>query len=186
MGMAMRAGTVSALGLACSLVFLSSCDGSLVSGSPGSADASYDGCAPACIEKPLLACIGAASSCAQEPPGPLPRTCWSSGAYLQTTSMDLLIDRSDGGEGPGSYSSLYAPDGALCANISFTESGGVAESSYQDANGRLLATLTGGVWTCNGQQYRQNAAGSPACVNDPQGWLALGQGCSTLDAGTCP
>ena len=53
-------GIPPALGLALPLALLSACDGSLENG-----DTPYDGCLPPCIEAPLSACIGAATSCEQ-------------------------------------------------------------------------------------------------------------------------
>jgi hypothetical protein len=147
----------------------------------------YDTCLPPCIEGPLLACIGAATSCQKE----TDQTCWNSGAYQQTFPILTIIDNMNS-QLPTTESSFYARDGSICLRIeSGVDADGSAQSSYYDASGTLLGSSvqmasTGNVWSCGGQRYLGNATDSPACTNDPRTLLALGEGCSSFAAPSCP
>ena len=131
-----------------------------------------------------MACIGAATSCQ----GLSLLICWDSGAREEITTSSLGIGDVATTD---AISSFYAPGGSLCAIEDVSTANGIRQASLSNANGMLIGSLayvasSGYVWTCGGKQYLENAVGSPACAGDPMARLALGQGCSALDAPSCP
>ena len=99
---------------------------------------------------------------------------------MQTEMGTIIV----GNEGPSGESSLYAPDGSLCATVSFTEemSGTAVSSSYYDANDNFLAKLditsSGGPGPAAGSDIGKTRSAAPPASTTPKG--------SLLSVGTVP
>jgi hypothetical protein len=143
----------------------------------------YDTCLPPCIEQPLVACIGAATSCQ----GQSLLTCWDSGAHEETDSSSLGIG---GAATTDASSSFYAPDGSLCAREDVSTVNGVRQSSLSDANGMFIGSLayvasSGYVWTCGGKQYLENGR-QPGLHRRPRGFVGNEPGLLRADRAKLP